>query len=265
MPHPKKYSSQPLMRATELLDSHFPPKWRRSPPETVLIFMDGKTFNFAHNQIGGTRSRRIPAGVLLPSKYIKGLGIMGQTGVGGAAVVARLEFLAAWGVKRVVLIGTAGGLTPAIHYEDIVVPSKSYRDDGVSDHYLPHEDWALPDHKLNQTIIDQLAKVQRTRWDGIKRPAIHEAPVWTTPAPFRETKAEVKDYGQAGMVAVEMETASLFAAAHVLGMSAAAVLVISDSLATGQHQLAPKRRDVNGRLREVTKSLVRLFNTRRRA
>ncbi len=256
MTHPKKYASEPLMRAKELLDDQFPPKWRRTAPETVLIFMDGKTLNFAHTQIGGTRSKRIPAGVLLPSKFIKGLGIMGQTGVGGAAVVARLEFLAAWGVKRVVLIGTAGGLTPAVHYGDMVVPSKSYRDDGVSDHYLPHEDWALPDHKLNQTIIEGISKTQRTRRGGIKRPAIHEAPVWTTPAPFRETKAEVKDYGEAGMVAVEMETASLFAAAQAIGVSAAAVLIISDSLATGVHQLAPKRQAINNQLRDVTKILI---------
>ena len=90
-------------------------------------------------------------------------------------------------------------------------------------------------------------------------PPIHEAPVWTTASIFRETRAEARDYGHQGMVAVEMESASLFAAAQKLNISAASILVISDSLAHGAHQVAPKMRKVNHQLFSIARLLLRLF------
>ena len=121
-------------------------------------------------------------------------------------------------------------------------------------------DWVEPSLPLNQKIIDSLKQIQRKGQRPIPLPTIHQAPVWTTPAPFRETKAEVSEYAKRGMAAVEMETASLFAAAQFLGLASSAVLVISDSFATGTHQLPPKPSRIDDQILAITKNLVHLFN-----
>ena len=256
--HPEKYTSQPVLTAKAILESTHPEHKRMQPPETVLIFMSKAMYTHAITIISAFQSKRVPGNVLI-SRRTKGIGILGDIGVGGPSVVAHLEILAAWGVKQVILAGKAGGLLPSIHYEDIVIPSKAFRDDGVSDHYLPPADWATPSLKLNQRICEALTTIQRQGNRPTPYPAIHEAPVWTTASIFRETKAEVREYAKQGMAAVEMEAASLFTAAEVLGLEAAAVLVISDSLATGSHQLAPRQRRINQVQRQVTRTLIHLF------
>ncbi len=256
--HPEKYSSPPILTAQDMLDAGYPARRRRAAPQTVLIFMSKTMMDHAVRITAATQSSRVPASVFLPRRTT-GVGLLGNIGVGGASVVAHLELLAAWGVKQVVLAGTAGGLLPSIHFEDIVIPSQSFRNDGVSDHYLPPAEWAVPSLKLNQTLAAGLTQIQSKKARSIPFPAIHEAPVWTTASVFRETQAEVKAFGQQGMVAVEMETASLFAAAERLNIAASAVLVISDSLATGTHQLAPKQHQLNQVLYQVTKTLIHLF------
>lgn len=53
---------------------------------------------------------------------------------------------------------------------------------------------------------------------------------WTTDAPFRETEAEVREMQAAGVLAVEMELAAVYAAAQVRGVAAAGLCVVSDAL-----------------------------------
>lgn len=250
MPHPEKYSSPPLMQAANLLEQQFPAAHRKPPPETVLIIMRSDMLGFSRRKIWGKRSSHTPAKVYLPHKWRSGPGLLGEIGVGGVSVVAHLEYLAAWGVKQVVLVGVAGGLTDSVLFGDVIVPTESLRDDGVSIHYLPNEKWAAPSVPLTLHIIEALES---------KPLNIHSAPVWTTSAPFRETKAEVRDYAAEGMVAVEMETASLFAAAQHLGIAAAAVLVISDSFATGAHTVAPNQQIISRNLQTVCGQLIKLF------
>jgi nucleoside phosphorylase len=53
---------------------------------------------------------------------------------------------------------------------------------------------------------------------------------WTTDAPFRETAAEVEQYRKEGVLAVDMEAAAVFAAGQRLGVQAAALFAIGDSV-----------------------------------
>ncbi len=59
-------------------------------------------------------------------------------GIGAPAVALKLELLIAWGVKRFVSIGTAGGLQKNIGIGDIIVCDRAIRDEGTSHHYLPY-------------------------------------------------------------------------------------------------------------------------------
>ena len=238
------------MRASGLIDHYYPQSKKIAAPETVLIIMNPAIFEYAKRRIWARSRPKLPVKVTMPHKWFNGPSLLGNIGVGGVSVVAHLEYLAAWGVRQVVLIGTAGGLKPSIGYGDVVIASKALRDDGVSIHYLPEAKWAMPSEKLNLKLTQSLEAI---------KPTVHLEPVWTTSAPFRETKAEVRDYAAEGAVAVEMEAASLFAAAQHLGITAAAVLVISDSLATGTHQIAPQPKIIKKTQQTVCDQLIKSF------
>lgn len=250
MRHPEKFTSTPIMTAANLIEQLYPKSLKKSAPETVLIIMSGPIYEYAKGRIWGRINPDLPAKICMPHKWRSGPSLLGNIGVGGVSVVAHLEYLAAWGVKQFVLVGTAGGLTPSASYGDVVIPTKALRDEGVSSHYLPKDKWAIPSDQLNSKLTASLTSIQ---------PKIHLAPVWTTAAPFRETKAEVHEYAAEGMVAVEMEAASLFAAAQALGVATAAVLTISDSLATGTHQIAPRQQIIKKTQQMVCDQLIKLF------
>jgi uridine phosphorylase len=59
-----------------------------------------------------------------------------------------IEELAALGVKAIVGIGTAGGLSSDLEVGQAVLCTAALRDDGTSHHYLPPTRWALPDSDL---------------------------------------------------------------------------------------------------------------------
>lgn len=253
MMHPKKYSSPPVMTASSYLDHFWPAEKRRSPPETVLVIMQPGLADFGRNLIKGRRYANVPAGVWLPTWWHKrkGLGVLGNIGIGGAAIVSHAELLAAWGVKKIILLGIAGRISDSVSLGDIVVPSMALRNDGVSDHYLPAADWSYPNKQLSQLLVDHLS---------FANTATHHLPVWTTCAPYRETRAEVTDYAARGAVAVEMEAASLFGAAQFLGVETGAAFVISDSLVEEAHKIDTNFSISSYSLRSACRVLVEQFS-----
>ncbi len=138
-------------------------------------------------------------------------------GTGPSATAAQLELQAELGVRRALIVGTAGGLHPNQQPGDVVVPSEAVRTDGTSDHYAPADVPARPD----EALAGRLDEFLRSR--GLDTST---APCWTTAAPFRTTTEEVEFYARHGVRAVEEEAAALFVVAQACGVQAAAALVI---------------------------------------
>src|SRR4051812_41749839 len=122
-------------------------------------------------------------------------------GIGPSATAAQLELQAELGVRRVVILGTAGGLTTGLHPGDIVVPTEAVRADGTSDHYAHPDTPALPHPELAGGYAAHL--------EGLGH-AVHRGPTWTTAAAFRTTAEEVDHYSSHGVLTVEEEAAALF-------------------------------------------------------
>ncbi len=76
------------------------------------------------------------------------------------------------------------------------------RDEGTSYHYLPPSTYAAADPDLVAFARDALARAGH---------APHVGATWTTDAPFRETAATIALRRAAGILAVEMEAAALYA------------------------------------------------------
>lgn len=143
-------------------------------------------------------------------------------GVGAPAMAMALEVLIAAGVKEFIFLGLAGSLQPETLPGDIVLCDKALIDEGVSFHYIKPQDFARPSPALTQKAAAILQK---------NKINFHTGPAWTTDSIFRETKEEVAHYQKKNILAVEMETSAFFAICQYRKAKAAALYVISDSLA----------------------------------
>jgi uridine phosphorylase len=147
--------------------------------------------------------------------------ILKVPGFGAPTAVMTLEELAAFGIKRIVNLGTAGGLQQSMNVGDIVVCDRAIRDEGTSHHYLPVEKYALPCPELTENLCAAFERKGLPYCKGTS---------WTTDAPYRETIEEVRQYCADGVATVEMETSALLAVGAYRGVSVSAVFVVSDIL-----------------------------------
>jgi uridine phosphorylase len=143
-------------------------------------------------------------------------------GIGAPAAVAQLELQAELGVRRCVSIGTAGGWQADASPGQVVLLDRAVRDEGTSYHYLAPDEEARPDPTLSSRYAQAL------RVAGISH--VTGATV-TTDAPSRITTEEVRVHRAAGVQAVEMEAAALFALGQARGLPVASAVVI-DSVAS---------------------------------
>jgi len=144
-----------------------------------------------------------------------------QLPIGAPMAVHIFEMLITSGARTFIVAGIAGSLTPDIPIGGIVIPTGALREEGTSYHYLPPNVEAMPDAELTEGLV--MAAEARGITPGVGR-------VWTTDAIFREMGWKVRQYGAAGILAVEMELSALLAVAQVRDVRLAAVFAISDEL-----------------------------------
>ncbi len=196
---------------------------RPAPQHGVILCYQRSLFDYVL-----ARHETVPAGshwgrdLHLLGEADNTVGVMGRFGIGAPVAAIALEELVAWGVTRFVSVGTAGSLQPHIEIGDVVVCERAIRDEGTSHHYLPPGYDAHPSPALTDALAAAL--------DEGGLPYTRGA-AWTTDAPYRETRAEVRRYQAEGVACVEMEAAALFAVAAHRGVDVAALFTISDSLA----------------------------------
>ena len=162
--------------------------------------------------------------------------------IGSPAATTLLEEAIVFGAKRVISMGTAGGLQFDLTPGDVVVCDKAIRDEGTSHHYLASSKYALPSKNLTEALIKNL---------GDKKIDFKVGPSWTIDAPYRETKAEIERYREEGIYAVEMEASALFSVGQYRKIDVASAFVISD--------IVGKKWEPNFQERPVRESLSELF------
>lgn len=139
--------------------------------------------------------------------------------VGAPGAVAGMEEIAACGVKHIIAFGICGTLTDTPH-QSIIVPTRAYRDEGTSYHYLPATEYI--DIKNSSVVASSLTS------GGIK---IFCGGVWTTDGFYRETRTRANEMTRNGCVAVDMECSALQAAADFRGKQFYTFFITADSLA----------------------------------
>ncbi len=136
-------------------------------------------------------------------------GIVGCA-VGAAFAVLVAEELFASGCRLLISVTSAGQILPVQAPPHFIVIDRALRDEGASYHYLPPSDYSEADPRLIELSREALTVAGISAQVGAS---------WTTDAPFRETQAAIDAALEAGILAVEMEAAALYAFAKACNRS----------------------------------------------
>lgn len=144
-----------------------------------------------------------------------------QAPLGASAAVQLLEWLIAYGVKKVLTFGTSGALNDLPENEMFLV-KRAIRDEGTSFHYMEPGQFIDLDRDFLNQVEDVLSDLN-LKYDEIT--------TWTTDGFFRETPKKVAQFRQLGAATVEMECAALAACAKFRKVDFAQILFTADTLA----------------------------------
>ena len=109
-----------------------------------------------------------------------------------------------------------------------VLIERAWRDEGTSLHYLPTSEWCELSPALSQALDGAFETMDEP---------VHRGSSWTTDAPFRETDNAINRARQAGIHAVEMEAAALYAYAQARARDVVYVAHVTNSMATDGEDL----------------------------
>jgi uridine phosphorylase len=108
------------------------------------------------------------------------------------------------GCELLLSVTSAGQIQPVQPPPYFIIIDRALRDEGTSYHYLPPSEYSASNPKLTELAEQALAG----------NVPIRVGATWTTDAPFRETEAAIDAARAAGILAVEMEAAALYAFAQ---------------------------------------------------
>ena len=128
-------------------------------------------------------------------------GIIGCA-VGAAFAVLVAEELFVSGCQFLISMTSAGQILPVRTPPYFIIIDRALRDEGTSYHYLPPAEYSVAEERLIQLATESLTVANVT---------VQVGATWTTDAPFRETGEAISAAEQAGILAVEMEAAALYA------------------------------------------------------
>src|SRR5690606_15587391 len=130
-----------------------------------------------------------------------------------------IDCLSAIHPKATVFLGKCGGLKKN-EIGDLILPIAAVRGEGTSDDYLPPEVPALPAFALQKAISTTIRDYGQDYWTGT---------VYTTNKRVWEHREDFKEYLRSlRVMAIDMETATIFTAAFKNHMPAGALLLVSD-------------------------------------
>lgn len=124
--------------------------------------------------------------------------------VGAPACIVQYEELFAMGLERIIVFGTCGVLDKSIDDLAVIIPDSAIRDEGTSYHYLKSAREITVNPKYKKEFIKLLKEHNYSYVTG---------KVWTTDAPYRETRKKVLARKEEGCICVDMECSAISALA----------------------------------------------------
>lgn len=152
-----------------------------------------------------------------------------STGIGGPSTAIAVEELVRLGITQLIRVGTCGSMQRHINAGHVVISTGCVRDEGTSHQYLPPEYPVTPDFALLRAIVTAVEAGGIGHFIGTthcKDAYYAEKPDGFPLADhWRQRWAGLR---ASGVLATEMEAATLFALATIRRVRAAALFVATD-------------------------------------
>jgi uridine phosphorylase len=185
---------------------------------------------------------------------------VGEVGIIGCAVgapfaVLLAEQLFASGCRLLISVTSAGQIIDSGPTPYFVLVDKALRDEGTSYHYLPPAIFAeSPDPSLMTRIANALSVL-----DGV---TAYRGATWTTDAPYRETEAAITSARDLGALAVEMESAALYAFAAATGSTVVCIAHVTNAMAQSEGDFEKGESDGATATLAVIAAIARAWSSR---
>jgi len=177
----------------------------------------------AETRLDGARQVNGERGLLGFTGSFQGKPVSVQaSGMGTPSAAIVVEELVQLGVKRILRVGTCGGLASSLALGDLVLALSAVPADGTSRRYVdgepnaPTADWEL----LHGAVHAAKELGQR----------LHVGPIASSDAFYDPDGAQAGRWAARGVLAVEMEAAAVFTIAALRGVRAGCLLAVSDLL-----------------------------------
>ena len=175
----------------------------------------------AESFLEGAEERNRERGMLGYTGTYRGHPVSVQaTGMGCPSAAIVVEELIQLGVKRLLRVGTCGGLQPDLELGDVIVAVSAVPADGTARHYVGGEPHApTADWELVPGAVHAAKELGRS----VRVGAVASSDTFYDPDPGRHRR-----WSERGILAVEMEAAVLFTVAALRGAKAGCLLTVSD-------------------------------------
>lgn len=142
-------------------------------------------------------------------------------GMGSSVAATVMDLLSAVSPKAALFLGKCGAIKDKVKLGDLILPIAAIRGEGTSDDYLPPEIPALPSFRLQRSISSMIKKYELDYWTGT---------VYTMNRRVWEHDEEFKAYlKKVRVMAIDMETATLFVVGFINNIPHGALLLVSDN------------------------------------
>ena len=142
------------------------------------------------------------------------------SGMGCPSAAIVIEELVQLGVKKIVRVGTCGGLQPDLAIGDLVIALSATAADATATHYVAGEPHApTADFGLVHEAVHQAKHLGKP---------VRVGPIVSSDIFYQPDRDQVRRWSQRGIVAVEMEAAVLFTLGALRRVQTGCMLVVSD-------------------------------------
>ena len=155
----------------------------------------------------------------MPSATADGITMI-NFGMGSPNAATMMDLLSAICPKAVLFLGKCGGLKRKNQLGDLVLPIAAIRGEGTSDDYLLPQVPALPAFALQRAVSTMIRDMELDYWTGTVYTTNRR--VWEHDAGFKAKLRAMR------CMAIDMETATIFAAGFANRLPCGALLLVSD-------------------------------------
>jgi uridine phosphorylase len=147
-----------------------------------------------------------------------------STGIGCPSAAIAMEELMRIGADTFIRVGTTGALVPGLDSGDIVVATGAVRCEGTSRTYVPLEYPAVASYEVVNALLRAANEL------GVK---VHPGIILSSDAFYGGNEEVMRRFGEANVLAIEMESSLMFTLASVRGTRAGSICTVDGNIFKG--------------------------------